>query len=86
MGDTLAQWETWHKLAVRETFCFSFRHFNSEKEKHFPNTGTCSDRTRGDGCNLKESKLRLDMKKIFYCEGHEAMEQDAQRSCGSTIL
>lgn len=29
MGDILAQWKPWHKLAVMKTFCFSFKHFNS---------------------------------------------------------
>ncbi|GAB0203618.1 mitochondrial enolase superfamily member 1 [Grus japonensis] len=38
----------------------------------------CSDRTRGNGFKLKEEE-------ILYCEGGEALEQVAQRGCGSPL-
>ena len=39
------------------------------------------DRTRRDGLKLKEGKSWLDIRKIFYSEGGEALAQVAQR-CG----
>jgi len=37
------------------------------------------DRTRRDGLKLKEGKSWLDIRKIFYSEGGEALAQVAQR-------
>jgi len=49
-------------------------------------TRTRSDRTRGNGFNMKKGKFRSDiMKKVFYNEGSEALAQVAQRSCGCTL-
>jgi len=43
-----------------------------------------SDRTRGNGLKLKESRFRL-KKEILYDEGGEALAQVAQRSCGCPL-
>jgi len=48
-------------------------------------TNTCSDRTRGDGFQLKEGTFTLDKEEILYNEGGEALEQVAQRSCGCPL-
>jgi len=52
------------------------RHFNKE----------CSDKTRDIGFNLEDGRLRLDIRKILYSEGGEALAQVAQRSCGCPII
>ena len=44
------------------------------------------DRTRRDGLKLKEGKSWLDIRKIFYSEGGEALAQVVQRGGGSSIL
>jgi len=46
-------------------------------------TRVCSDRTRGNGCKLKEGRFRLE--EILHHEGGETLEQVAQRSCGCPL-
>ena len=47
---------------------------------------TYSDRTRGNGFKWRKFMLISDIgKKILYCEGGEALEQVAQRSCACPI-
>jgi len=47
-------------------------------------TRACSDRTRENGCKLKEIYIRYE-EVILHHEGGEAQEQVAQRSCGCLL-
>ena len=58
--------------------------YKKEGERLF--TNTCSNMTRGNSFKLKEGRLRLDIRKIFfYYEGRETLVQVAQRICGCPI-
>lgn len=40
---------------------------------------------KGNGFQLKESRFRMDIRKLYYCEGGETVEQVVQRNCGCPI-
>ena len=49
-------------------------------------TKACSNRTRGNIFKQKESRFTLVIRKKFYDEGDETLEQVAQRICGCPII
>ena len=58
----------------------------SKKERGKLYIRACSNRTKGNGFKLKESKFRLEVrKKLFYDEDGETLEQISQTSCGCPI-
>ena len=69
---------------LRAAFQYLEGAYKKAGEGHF--TRAWSDRTRGNGFKLKEGRFRLNTKKkILPCEGGEALEQIAQRSCRCPI-
>jgi len=44
-----------------------------------------TNKHRGNSFELKEGRLRLDRRKILYCESGEALAQVVQRSCGCPL-
>jgi len=64
-------------------FQYVKRAYKKDGERLF--TRTYRNMIKGNGFKLRESTLRLDKEKFFCCDGGEALEQGAQRSCRCPI-
>ncbi|GAB0180752.1 hypothetical protein GRJ2_000540500 [Grus japonensis] len=75
----------WRRLWGDLIVAFQYIKDSYKKDGEIFFTRACSDRTRSNSFKLKEGRFRLDIRKKFFTEGGEALEQAAQRGCGCPI-
>ncbi|KAK4818261.1 hypothetical protein QYF61_009966 [Mycteria americana] len=70
------------KRGLQRDFIVAFQYLKEAYKKDGDRlfSRPCCDRTKGNGCKLKQGRFRLDIRKaFFYNEGGETLQQVAQR-------